>query len=438
VTQATPRERDAALPSGVHGAADPHFACAVRSFAALFPHRRFGGGALAVYLHGEPVVDVWTGWADRSGRQPWAADTGAMVFSATKGMASTVIHRLADRGLIDYDAPIAEYWPAFGANGKADITVREMMRHRAGLSQLNGLTRADLMDHLLMEERMAAAPASRLRGKPAYHALTYGWLISGLARAVTGKGMRQLIRDELAAPLNTDGLHLGRPPADAATRAAQIISPQLNIQNPFFNIAAPRLAALPLSAIFGAMYFSGMKTVVQGDTPLLDAEIPAANGVTTARGLARMYGAIAHGGTVDVNGKASRFLSRDLAAGLVGRRSLRPDRSIFMPMAFHLGYHSLPLPGVLPGFGHVGLGGSLGWAMPEAGLAFAFVHNRLLTPFIAADQAGFVATAALIRRGAALAESHGYRRTPEFGAPFSDPGISLVPAGGYPEATAGL
>jgi CubicO group peptidase (beta-lactamase class C family) len=394
-----------ALPSGVHGEADPAFACAVRSFAALFPHRHLGGGALAVYLDGEPVVDVWAGWADRRGKQPWTADTGAMVFSATKGMASTVIHRLVDRGLIDYEAPVAQYWPEFGANGKADITVREVMRHTAGLSQLNGVTSADLMDHLVMEERMAAAPASRLRGKPAYHALTYGWLISGLARAVTGKGMRELIRTELAEPLNTDGLHLGRPPADAATQPAQIIGPQLNIPNPFFNLAAPRVAALPLSAIFGAMYFTGMRSAIQGNTPLLDAELPAANGVATARALARMYGAIANGGEVG----DTRFLSRELAAGLSGRRSLRPDRAMFMPMAFHLGYHALPLPGVLPGFGHVGLGGSLGWAIPEAGLAFSLVHNRLLTPLMFSDQAGFVGVAALIRRGAAQARNHGYR-----------------------------
>jgi CubicO group peptidase (beta-lactamase class C family) len=418
---------------GLHGNFDPAFACAVRSFAALFPHRRFGGGALAVYLHGEPVVDVWTGWSDRRGTRPWTADTGAMVFSATKGMASTVIHRLVDRGLIDYDAPIAEYWPEFGANGKADITVREMMRHRAGLSQLNGLKRADLMDHLRMEERMAAAPASRLRGKPAYHALTYGWLVSGLARAVTGKGMRELIRQELAEPLDTDGLYLGRPPAAAPTQPGQIIAPQLNIPNPFFNLAAPKLAALPLSAIFGAMYFTGMKSVVQGNTPLLDGELPAANGVATARGLARMYGAIANGG--EVGGR--RFLSRDLTAGLVGRRSLRPDRSLFMPMAFHLGYHGLPLPGVLPGFGHVGLGGSLGWAIPEAGLAFGFVHNRLLTPLLVGDQAGFVATAALIRRGAALAGTRGYRAVIEAGASFSAGASSLAPQNGS-EMTVGL
>ena len=99
------------LSGGVRGAADPNFAWAVRSFASLFPTRRLGGGALSVYLDGRPVVDVWTGWADRRGSVPWSADTGVMVFSATKGLASTVIHRLVDRGLLAYDVPVAEYWP---------------------------------------------------------------------------------------------------------------------------------------------------------------------------------------------------------------------------------------------------------------------------------------------------------------------------------------
>jgi len=414
VTQGLTGKRSVALPAGVHGAADPNFSCAVRSFAAMFPHPRFGGGALAVYLNGEPVVDVWTGWSDRRGRHPWTADNGAMVFSATKGIASTVIHRLADRGLIDYDAPVAEYWREFGANGKAEITVREMMRHRAGLSRLNGLTKAELMDHVAMEERLAAAPASSLRGKPAYHAVTYGWLLSGLARSVTGKGMRQLFRDEVAEPLNTDGIHLGRPPL-GPTRPAQIIHPQLNIQNPVFNWIAPRAALLQMTAGFGALYFPGMKAVVQGDIPLLDSEIPSANGVATARGLAKMYGAIANRGEID----GRRYLSRETALGLAGRPSLRLDRSVIMPMSFHLGYHSLPIPGVLPGFGHVGMGGSLGWAVPDSGLAFSFVHNRLLTPFVVSDQAGFVGTAALIRRGAALARANGYRPVQDQGAPFA-------------------
>jgi CubicO group peptidase (beta-lactamase class C family) len=409
--------RRSVLPSGVHGAADPHFSCAVRSFASMFGHRRFGGGALAVYLDGEPVVDVWTGWADRRGEVPWTADTGTMVFSATKGMASTVIHRLVDRGLIDYDVPVAQYWPEFGANGKADITVRQLMRHQAGLSALRGSSREDLLDHELMERRLAAQAPGYSFGRSAYHALTYGWLISGLARAVTGKGMRQLIREELAEPLGTDGLHLGRPPVEAPTHAAQIIMPQSAFQNPVFNAVAPMIAALPLSAGFGSMYFPGVKAVAQGDIPLLDAEIPAANGVATARGLARMYGAIANGGRID----GSQFLSAEVAAGLSGRRNLRPDGNLVIPLAFHLGYHRLPFDAI-PGFGHVGLGGSLGWADPDSGLAFGFVHNRLLTPFVVVDHAGFVATSALCRIGAAQARKDGFERVADFGSPFAEPG----------------
>lgn len=412
--------QEAVLPQNVSGAAEYNFSCAVRSFAAMFPGGRFGGGALAVYLDGKPVVDVWTGRSDRAGREPWMADTGAMVFSATKGMASTIIHRLADRGLIDYDAPVAEYWPEFGANGKSTITVCDLMRHRAGLSHLRGVSRAELMDHRLMEDRLAAAPADHRRGASAYHALTYGWLMSGLARAVTGRGMAELIRAELAAPLATDGLHLGRPPADAPTRAAQIIMPQSSLPNPVFNYLAPKLAKLQLSAGFGAMYFPGVRAMVQGDIPLLDTEAPAVNGVVTARGLARMYGAIANGGRID----GSRFLSAELVAGLTGRRNLRPDRNIMVPLAFHLGYHAVPVPGLMPGFGHVGLGGSLGWADPASGLAFGFVHNRLLTPFVLADQAGFVAMDALIRRAAAQARHRGFEPVPRLGAPFAEPGAA--------------
>lgn len=385
----------------------------------MFPARRFGGGALAVYLDGEPVVDVWTGWSDRRGRVPWTADTAAMVFSATKGMTSTVIHRLVDRGLIDYDAPIAEYWPEFGANGKAALTVRQAMRHRAGLSQLNGASREELLNHLVMEERLAAAPPGALLGKPAYHALTYGWLMSGLARAVTGKGMRELFREELAEPLGIDGMHLGRPPAGSPTRPAEIIMPQSTVANPVFNWVAPKIAALQRSAGFGAFYIPGMKGLVQGDIPMLDAEIPAANGLVTARGLAKMYGAIANGGKID----GSQFLSPELVAGLTGRRSLRLDRNIGVPLAFNLGYHQVPF-NAMPGFGHAGLGGSMGWADPASGLAFGFVHNRLLSPFVLVDHAGFVGTGALLRRGVAQAREEGFRRVTDFGSPYPEPAVA--------------
>nr|WP_090277960.1 serine hydrolase domain-containing protein [Mycolicibacterium komanii]CRL73281.1 penicillin-binding protein, beta-lactamase class C [Mycolicibacterium komanii] len=418
------RERNVALPHGVQGAADSNFACTLRGFSRLFPGRRYGGGALSIYLHGEPVVDVWTGYSDRRGTQYWNANTGAMVFSVTKGLASTVIHRLADRGLIDYDTPVAEYWPEFGVKGKAGITVRELMQHRAGLSHLNGCTKAELLDHRVMEQRVAAASVNKLLfGHQAYHALTYGWLMSGLGRAITGKGMRDLIREELAEPLDTDGLHLGRPPVDAPTSAAQILAPQGAMANPVFNFVAPRVAALGVSGMFGSMYFPGMKSVVQGDTPFLDAEIPAANGVATARSLAKLYGAIANGGRIE----GKQFLSEERVAMLTGRPSYWPDRNIVMPLSFNLGYHSLPVPpGLMPGFGHAGLAGSVGWADPSSGLAFGFVHNRLLTRMVL-DQATFAGLGILIRRDAARARKRGYQTVPDLGAPFC--GVSRPVAG---------
>lgn len=403
------------LPANVHGAADPAFACAVRAFAAMFPGRRYGGGALAVYLDGRPVVDVWTGWSDRAGRVPWSADTGTMVFSATKGAASTVIHRLVDRGLIDYDVPVAHYWPEFGARGKSGITVRQLMAHRAGLTHLRGAGRADLLDHVTMEARMAAAAPGREFGKPAYHALTYGWLVSGLARAVTGTGMRELFRTELAAPLDTDGLHLGRPPVGSPTVTAEIIMPQRGRRYPAVDFLAPKAAALLPYGGLGAFYFPGVMDTVRGGIPFLDTEAAALNGVATARGLARLYGALANGGQID----GTRFLSARLVDGLSGPRSIELDRTVGVPLAFHLGYHAIPFGQVMPGFGHVGLGGSLGWADPASGLAFGFVHNRLLTRFVALDHAGFVGTAALIRRGVTRVRRQGFHPVPLLGAPFA-------------------
>ncbi|GBG38470.1 hypothetical protein NJB14197_33410 [Mycobacterium montefiorense] len=161
-----------------------------------------------------------------------------------------------------------------------------------------------------------------------------------------------------------------------------------------------------------------MMAAVQGDIPLLDAEMPAANGVATARGLARMYGAIANGGEID----GIRFLSPEIVAGLAGRRSLKRDRNIMVPLSFHLGYHGVPFGNVMPGFGHVGMGGSFGWADPASGLAFSFVHNRLLSPFLVLDHSGVATLGNLLRVGVGKARKHGFRPVSEFGAPFSEPG----------------
>lgn len=376
----------------------------------------FGGGALSVYIDGAQVVDVWTGWSDRRGKVPWTADTGAMVFSATKGLAATVIHRLVDRGLLSYDVPVAEYWPQFGANGKSEITVRDVLRHRAGLAHLKGVGKKEVLDHLLMEERLAAAPVDHTHGKTAYHAITYGWLLSGLARAVTGTGMRDLFREELARPLNTDGLHLGRPPADAPTEAAQTLVPQARIPTPVLDFVAPKVAGLSFSGLLGSIYFPGIMSMLQGDMPFLDGEIPAVNGVVTARALAKVYGAIANNGMID----GTRLLSSDLVSELKGEPDLTPDLNLGIPFTYHQGYQSSPIPGLLAGYGHIGLGGTLGWADPDTGSSFAYVHNRLLTLMLW-DVGSFAGLAPLLSNAIAAARRAGPLEVPHLGATYYEP-----------------
>src|SRR5690606_8412773 len=168
----------------IHGGAAPGYRRAVSAFARFFAGGR-GGGALAVYHRGIPVVDIWTGTADADGTE-WQKNTGAVSWSTSKGVTATVMHRLAARGLIDYHAPVAEYWPEFAAKGKKSITVAEVLSHRAGLSRIAPLARhtTEMLDHLAMEDRLAAAAPDRFRGVPAYHAITYGWLAAGIARAV--------------------------------------------------------------------------------------------------------------------------------------------------------------------------------------------------------------------------------------------------------------
>lgn len=415
---------DNGLPSGVQGACDSHFLNVIRAFAGLYPGKMFGGGGLSVFIDGRPVVDVWTGYSDRKGKVPWTEDTGAMVFSATKGLAATIIHMLVDRGLLSYDAPVAEYWPEFGANGKSEITVSDVLRHRAGLSHLKGVDKHTIMDHLQMEERLAAAPVDHAHGKTAYHAITYGWLLSGLARAVTGKGMRELFREELARPLNTDGLHLGRPPADSPTKAAQTLLPQSKIPTPLLDFIAPKVAGLSFSGLLGSIYFPGIMGMLQDDMPFLDGELPAVNGVVTARALAKTYAVLANDGMID----DTRLLSSEAVAGMKGKAELWPDLNLGLPFTYHQGYQSSPLPGFLEGYGHIGLGGTVGWADPESGSSFGYVHNRLLT-LLLFDVGSFAGLAPLLTSAVAAAKKDGPLEVPHFGASYQDTG-DYEPAAG--------
>ncbi|OHT70859.1 serine hydrolase domain-containing protein [Mycobacteroides chelonae] len=377
-------ERGLNVPDGVGGWAQREFEPVVRTFAKMFANR-VGGGGLCVYVDGEPALDIWAGEA-RQG-QPWTRDTAAMVFSASKGVTSTVIHRLADRGLLTYDAPIARYWPEFGTNGKESITVRDALDHKAGLSRLTYVNDPqEVLDHELMERRLAAAPIGRYHGKPAYHAISHGWLLAGIARAITSKSMRELYRTELAEPLGIDGIHLGQPPTDSPTIPSAMYDQierraNLPIAQSVMPAGARMLNRTPFIRDFvNTIYLPGLEQIMlddgTGNAPIYRTQMGAGNAFVTAPAMAKLYSALATDGSVE----GRRLLSTETVAGFERGLMLQLDRTLALPMGTHLGYHSLALPGLRGGFGHLGAGGSAGWADRKRRIAVGLSHNRIVMP----------------------------------------------------------
>jgi CubicO group peptidase (beta-lactamase class C family) len=362
----------------VGGIVHPDFRAIATRFASLFRRSSAGGGAIAVYHHGELVVDVWAGYRDEEGTQPWERDTMAMSFSTTKGVAATVVHLLADRGLIGYDDTIAKHWPAFAGNGRDTITVRHLLSHQAGMHRIRGLV--DEPEELLDDERVTALvagqrPSPRPGRAPGYHAFTFGWLVAGLARAVTGRSMRELVAEEIAGPLGVDGLHIGAT-GDLRTRVAQLFpAPPPYVARPETGRVTARVRRL--RGFTDALIVDGFHELWRDPAQrILDAQMPAVNGVFDARSLARMYAALAGGGAVN----GTRLLSPQVVheAGRVQRRER--DYVLAMPMRWRLGYHQAFMASRAPAwkaFGHYGFGGSGAWADPETQLAVAFVTNRM-------------------------------------------------------------
>ena len=339
--------------------------------------RGAGGGALVVRMGDETVVDLCTGTADRMGRRPWTRDTLAISFSTTKGIASTVIHRLADRGLLGYDEPVAAHWPAFGAGGKERVTVRELLSHRAGLYSVRAVAEQaeDLLDHLGMEERLAARSVRAPTTRSAYHAITYGWLVAGLARAVTGRGLAELAHAEIAEPLGIEGLHIGARDAPLE-KVAEPVGSALRTLGSAAQVAAPlwTRAAIGRPA-FEALHVAGFHRLFEGARPpIWTTEMPAVNGIVSAGALARMYAPLANGGTSG----GVKLLSAETTNAL-GRVQVRTaDAVLGLRMRWRLGYHQAFGAGdASRAFGHYGFGGSGGWADPVLGLSVGFATNRV-------------------------------------------------------------
>jgi CubicO group peptidase (beta-lactamase class C family) len=270
------------------------------AFEANFARHEDIGAAVCVYRDGRPVVDLWGGVADPDSARPWARDTLQLVYSATKGATATAAHLLAQRGALDLDAPVAEYWPEFAAGGKAEIPVRWLLSHQAGVVALD--QPIPLADALAWEPMVAALAAQRPKWTPGtahgYHGRTFGWLVGEVIRRVSGRTPGRFFADEIAAPLELD-FFIGLPASERG-RVSRMVYKQ-----PDFDFAAVPPESIPeefrelVTAVLDpnslynkAFSITGPAEIDFNSPEVQAAEIPASNGIGTARGLARMYASL--------------------------------------------------------------------------------------------------------------------------------------------------
>lgn len=357
------------------------------TFARNFDELGELGASVCLMAGGDKVVDLWGGVADAKTNAPWKADTVSIVFSCTKGATALCAHVLASRGKLDLDAPVIELWPEFGRHGKETVTTRMMLDHSAAVPALRGKVKDsgpyewDYMTARLADETPFWEPGTR----NGYHGLTFGWTVGEMVRRAAGMSLGAFFRDEVAKPLGLD-FWIGLPEA-VEPRVAPIVPYNYRREEavtPFLRDLADK-QSIPALFFFnaGAILGGGLNTRA-GHA----AEIGAANGITNARGLAGMYAPLSQGGGKLVD---ARTLAR------MGEVSMatHDDATLRIPTRFALGFmksmdnrrrsigakvfgedcDSVILSSAA--FGHVGAGGSLGFADPVAGFSFAYTMNRM-------------------------------------------------------------
>jgi CubicO group peptidase (beta-lactamase class C family) len=272
------------------------------------------GAAFAAIVDGGCVVDLWGGVRDRDAGAPWTADTAQLIFSGTKGLVATCILLLLDRGELRLDQPVSTYWPAFKACGKADVLVRHLVSHQAGLPFVDPPPRAaEQLDPVLMADRLAAQPALWPPGAAiTYHAITFGWLCDGLIRHVDGRSVGRFFAEEVATPLQLDAW-IGLP-----ERKQECVATMMRAED--YRVNLPEDVDRELAVrIYAGGGIVGERFAVN-DRDFLRAEIPGVNAVATARSMARLYGCLAKGGEVDgvrlLSPETVRMAYAPIAAGL--------------------------------------------------------------------------------------------------------------------------
>ncbi|WP_433324113.1 serine hydrolase domain-containing protein [Spirillospora sp. CA-294931] len=358
----------------IHGQCDDRLDALRKAFEAGFDERDELGAAVTVMIDGRVVADLWGGAADPAGTRPWERDTLVNVWSTTKGVAALCAHTLADRGLLDLDAPVAAYWPEFAAGGKAAITVRQLMAHRAGLSAPRTPTAQDeLYDWDLITARLAASePWWEPGTRSGYHIFTYGHLVGELVRRIDGRSIGAFLREEITGPRGID-FHIGLP-ASEDHRVAELVPP-------------PVLGESELAVMFAQADPVAVATLTnpaprpeQANTlAWRRAEIPSANGHGTARAVARLYGMAAGldpeaGLSPSAVARARQGQGRCLDLVLGTALNQETETCLGFWLSTDAAYGPNP-----DAFGHDGFGGSFGLADPENRVSMGYTMNRMGT-----------------------------------------------------------
>lgn len=358
----------------VQGYFDEKYEPLVSLFATQGPENPAGGSSLAVFENGKPVVNVWQGEAQAG--KPWTEETISTVFSCTKGIISLLAARLVEQGLLDLEAPVAEYWPEFSQNGKGQIKVKTLLQHRAGLSTTRrDLSRAELLDgQTVIAELAAQKPLWQPDSNYGYHALTFGHLVSKLIHSVTGLSANDYLQKHVNAPLGVD-MWIGLP-SEQLSRLATLIS------DGNFKSLSPEQGTdqywVEKAMTFGGALPTDPTDVGGFNAPeTLAVELAGAGGVTNAFGLAKIYSAA----VVETDGV--RLVSDNALETAIRPASFgenvwhEPGPYPIWGNGFMLAESPhFEIPGG-KGFGHNGLGGQAGWASLENRLGFGYTTSYL-------------------------------------------------------------
>jgi CubicO group peptidase (beta-lactamase class C family) len=358
----------------ISGTCDARFEPVRAAFAANFDSRGETGAAICVTAGGRAVVDLWGGWATAARDAPWAAGTLVNFFSVGKGMLAVLAARCAGTGLLSFDAPVASYWPEFGAAGKDTVTVRQLLSHQAGVPAVRRrLPPGAMLDWDVMTGAIAAqAPWWQPGSAHGYHVNTFGFAVGEVLRRVTGRTVGALLSAEIAGPLEAD-VHIGLP-ASEHRRVAEFEWPGA-VPDETDRADLADAALMEHNAYFNPGGLSGAGVV--NTVAWRAAEVPATNGHGTARGIARVYAALAAGGGIG----GVRIVDAGALADAVAEQVYGEDRILHRRSRFGIGFQltqpERPMGRSPVAFGHFGAGGSLGFCDPEAGLAVAYVTGQM-------------------------------------------------------------